>query len=228
MLKCAIIYLQGSGGNLLARSLALNEKTIPFVPKSDAINQCNLNLASDKRLESYNNWLSNNWDKTEKDIDIWYHHGIGDFVQYEKSNLLLVDRFHSAQFEYENNKKVLWTNISAWEHLIFIKYLPNSLDTIIKLAQLKRTDMYHVIQIHKNEIDAYNRLLNQYENISSSIFWEEMQSLDNYVKNIRRIATKIDVDVDLDMVATLWTKWKIETDKCLNNKTKQTYNTNAE
>ena len=83
-------------------------------------------------------------------------------------------------------------------------------------------------EIHKNEIDAYNRLLNQYENISSSIFWEEMQSLDNYVKNIRRIATKIDVDVDLDMVATLWTKWKIETDKCLNNKTKQTYSTNVE
>ena len=55
-----------------------------------------------------------------------------------------------------------------------------------------------------------------------------MQSLDNYVKNIRRIATKIDVDVDLDMVATLWTKWKIETDKCLNNLTKQICNTNAE
>jgi hypothetical protein len=215
MLKAAIVYVQGSAGNLLSRTLSLSEQTVAIVPKSLAVEQPTLALTAAERFALYNNWNSDNWTKTEKDIGIWYRTGDQDFVNYELSPLGLIDQFHPEQFETENRQQVLWNNINSWQHLIFIKYQANSLDTIIKLAELKRKDLSHCKQIVNSELDAFDRLTSAYTGIT--VNWEDMQQLGSYLECIANVSQQLNIAVDPCWATTLWTSWRQATDTLLNN-----------
>ena len=106
MLKAAIVYLQGSGGNLLSRSLSLSEKTVAYLPVEYSQQQPYLELSATDRFAFYNNWDYTNWIRSES-LSIWYKHGKQDFVNYENSDLWLIDQFHPAMFDAETTKKIL-------------------------------------------------------------------------------------------------------------------------
>ena len=120
MLKAAVVYLQGSGGNLLARTLSLSEQTVAYLPMQYAEQQPTMEVSVDDRFKYYSNWKANNWTATETDIGIWYHAGIQNFVNYETTEKWLIDCFHPARFQSELDKKVLFENEKSWEHLIFV------------------------------------------------------------------------------------------------------------
>ena len=214
MLKAAIVYLQGSGGNLLARSLSLSEKTVAYLPVEYRQQQPYLELSAQQRFLLYNNWNSADWPGTEKALRIWYHHGLQDFVNYENSNLWLIDQFHPAMFNAETIKKILWDNIHVWEHLIFIKYLDNSVELIKKLAKLKRPDMSHVLQIERTELNTFTKMQSTYE--INIINWEHMLEKDSYIDAIEHLSQKLDLSLNLTLVIKLWQSWKTATDKLLN------------
>jgi|688.fasta_scaffold523871_2 hypothetical protein len=214
MLKAVIVYVPGSGGNLLARSLSLAEHTIPCVPESLAQQQPNLKLTAAEKLKFYNNWNSNNWTATEKEIGIWYHQGKQDFVKYEQSDLLLIDHFHPVDFTNENNKKILWDTVNTWKHIIMITWQPNSVDLIHQLACLKRKDLNHSAQLPK-EIAAYNCMLAAH--LGPTIAWENMQDEQSYINEIDRLAQALQLQLDLDLVRQLWQSWRHATDTLLNN-----------
>ena len=50
MLKAAVVYMPGSGGNLITRSLALADHTVAYVPESLAKQQPTLTLQHMKNL----------------------------------------------------------------------------------------------------------------------------------------------------------------------------------
>jgi hypothetical protein len=213
LLKAAIVYVPGSGGNLLSRTLCLSEKTIAIVPKELSGKQPTVQLTAKERYEIYNNWKASNWIETETDIRIWYHTNDQEFVNYQLSALELIDQFHPKQFEDENNRQLLWTNIESWKHLIFIQYQEENLNKIIKLAELKRQDLSHKQQILHNEIDAFKRLTNSYSGYT--VNWEDMQSIDTYIFCIDNLSRQLNLTIDLELVEKLWISWKIETDKLL-------------
>ena len=213
MLKAAIVYLQGSGGNLLSRTLTLSEKTIAYLPVEYSQQQPYLELSVLDRFAFYNNWDHKDWIKTES-LDIWYKQGRQDFVNYENSDLWLIDQFHPAMFNAETTKKVLWDNINVWEHLIFIKYLDSSVELIKKLAKLKRPDMSHVLQIERTELSTFARMQSTYQ--TTVINWEHILEKDSYIDAIEHLSQKLDLNLNLTLVIKLWQSWKTATDKLLN------------
>tara|TARA_B110000503_G_scaffold140179_1_gene230384 strand:+ start:63 stop:710 length:648 start_codon:yes stop_codon:yes gene_type:complete len=213
MLKAAIVYLQGSGGNLLSRTLSLSEQTVAYLPAQYAKEQPTMEVIASDRFKYYNNWNSTNWISTETDIRIWYHNGTQDFVNYEITDKWLVDSFHPAMFESELIKKVLFETEKSWEHLIFIRYNNSSLPVIEKLAKLKRIDMNHISQIKNTEITIFNKLIECYP--AHYVNWEDMLDLSTYIIAIKELATKLKLILDYSLVEQLWTSWNIETMKIL-------------
>jgi hypothetical protein len=215
LLKAAIIYLQGSGGNLLVRTLALSEQTIAYLPQSQHDTQPIQRVSAEDRIKLYNNWNSKNWTATETEIRIGYHIGSNDFYKYDDSDLWLIDSFHPAAFENELDKKILFNDTSAWEHLVFIKWKESSLDTIIKLAKLKRPDLNHQAQIKQTELDVFKKLT-VYPGLS--IQWEDMLKESTYIKSITELTQKLNLVLNFSLVSQLWKSWIIETEKILNER----------
>lgn len=213
MLDICIIYLPGTGGNLLLRTLTLDEDTVALVKEDLCKQQSTIRLSSCKRLQMYNNWNAGDWTQAEMEVQIWYHHGLTDFVDYEKTDLKFIDCMHPGMFEYENTQKILWRDQSAWQHLVLIEWDLSDLDLIKRLAVAKRPNYNHKLQIELNEIESYNRL----KKIPGlhSIHWKNMLQLTSYIDNIEKLSKKLNLKLDLDMVEQLWKKWKVETDKLL-------------
>ena len=214
MLKAAIVYLQGSGGNLLSRTLALSEQTVAYLPRAQAEQQPTTTINARDRLQLYNNWNSKNWPGSEEELAIWYRHGRQDFCNYETTDLWLIDQFHPAMFDTELENSVLFNNISAWEHLIFVQWEPDNLDTIRRLAKLKRTDMNHLTQIDHNELPIFKKLIQRYP--AHTVKWEHLLAEASYINAIEDLAEKLNLILDFDLVRILWQSWKTETDKILN------------
>jgi len=215
LLKAAIIYLQGSGGNLIARTLTLSEQTVAYLPKSYCAEQPTTNINSHDRLKLYNNWDSNDWSQSEINLAIWYHFGYQDFYKYEETDLWLIDQFHPARFQFELNEKILFADATSWEHLIFIQWKKSSLDNIIKLAELKRPDLTQRYQIENNELAVFENIINTFH--GHIIYWEDMLDEDTYIESIVDLAQKLNLVLDFSLVRQLWKLWKYETDKALLN-----------
>lgn len=214
MLKAAIVYLQGSGGNLLARTLSLSEQTVPYQTKNFADQQPTMRVSAQDRLRLYNNWNSGDWPSTENELRIWYHAGQQDFVNYELTEQWLIDSFHPAMFEYEIKRKILFESVSSWDNIIFIKFEPENLETIKKLAILKRKDLNQNNQIAHIEIPCLDRLIAKYPQ-ALTMSWQDMFNLSTFVVAIQQLAVQLNLDLDYDLVEKLWTTWHTETMKIL-------------
>jgi len=210
MLTAAIVYVPGSGGNLLARTLSLASGTVAYLPDTLAADQTTLDLVPEQRFKLYNNWNHSNWANTETSIRLWYHCGLNDFVNYELSSLKLVDQFHPAMFAYETQRQILWNSVAAWENLVFIKYRPESLSQIINLAQVKRKDLTHAHQINTTELNCFVQLQEQHPE-HLAIWWEDMLQLDSYIKSIKLLAEQLGIRVDLELATQLWQSWNYNT-----------------
>jgi hypothetical protein len=213
MLKAAIVYLQGSGGNLLARTLALDPQTVPYVMPDQALDQHILELSADERLDLYNNWDLSNWAAIEK-LDLQYRHGNASFNDLEMTSFWTIATYHPIEFE-KNQSAELWTKTNPWQNIIFIDWQTESLDAIITVANAKRPDLSHKEQILK-ELTCYEKLKSQYRENSISIDWEDMLQLETYLSAVKLLAEKLNLVLDYDMVSKLYKNWKISTDKCLN------------
>lgn len=197
MLTACIVYVQGSAGNLLARCLSLDANTVPYGEKIHAEN----------RVVEYNNWDSTKWTNSEIELEIDYMRGTVPYYRHETCALKLVHRLHPGQFL--NGEKTLWTGDYRWENLIFIE--PDDIDTVTKLATLKRTDLVHKTQI-KKELEIYNNLLPQATYILP--FTDMFDELKFY-KHIQTLCTTIDVIYYEEYVKQIWTKWYDETCKLI-------------
>ena len=214
MLKAAVVYLQGSGGNLLARTLALSEQTVAYLPYKQHSEQPTATINALDRLKLYNNWNSKTWCNSEKEIRIWYHYGVSDFYKYEETNLWLIDQFHPAMFESELSKQILFDSVQSWENLIFIHWKKSSLDLIIKLSSLKRKDLNHRAQIESTELDIFEKLIKTHP--AHIVNWEDMLEEITYIQVITDLAQKLNLVLNFSLVRQLWRSWKTETDKILN------------
>jgi hypothetical protein len=211
-LKVAVVYVQGSAGNLLARALSLSEQTIPYCKKEDALLQHNMDMSVSDRFKLYSNWDHSNWQLGETEIGMWYRHGLNDFVNYEKSSKHAVCQFHPAEFCNENFRKVLWNDISAWENILLIDFEDESLDKIIESATKKRANLDHKSQIYSNELAKFS-LIKQDVKELILVRWEDLLNLDSFVNVIHTVSKQIGLsDINNEFVIKLWEKWKYESD----------------
>jgi hypothetical protein len=210
MLKAVVIYVQGSSGNLIHRTLALDANTIPLLPVNLATTQYNYNINSNDRLELYNNWDYQNWNKTETEIGYWYKSGLSDFVELEQSNNQFINWAHPLEF-FNDSKAGVWED-NSWENIIFIEWDAESLTEITHNATVKRPDLMHSHQIPA-EIKMFNKLKDKYNTSCISVNWKITQELETYLTEVNNLCVRLNLTIEEELIVKLWKSWKSNTDK---------------
>lgn len=199
-----IIYLQGSGGNLVARSLTLDPETVPYLPENLLSTALTEHYSVETRYRMYDNWDHEDWSKSER-LCIKYHEPPGTTSTFEDTPLKLISTFHPKQFE-DGERYGTWTHKCYWEHLIFIAYEYEDVEQIIQFAKSKRRDRSHEDQVKRIELDCIKKLM-QDKPQHLSIHWHQLQKQDAFLEGIEYLADKICVDFYPDYVAKLWSSW---------------------
>lgn len=208
MLTAPIIYLQGSGGNLVARSLTLDPDTVPYLPKHLVHTALTEKYTTEQRFVLYNNWNHKDWIQSE-DLFIQYHCPAGDTALMQLTPLKLIQTFHPKQFE-DGEKHGTWGHNPYWQDIIFIDHDEKDIDAITNYASLKRQDMPdHTKQVYDVELDCFENLKSEKSN-AVKIHWQQLQTAKHFCEGIKSIAEHIGVEFYHDPVLALWSKWNDE------------------
>jgi len=219
LLTAPIIYLQGSGGNLLARSLTLDSATVPYLPRELLHTALDTTYTTAQRLTLYNNWDHRDWTKSEQ-MFIQYHEPPGDTAKFQATELKLISTFHPKQFA-DGELYGTWGVDPYWKDIIFRDYDKDDLKQITNFATMKRPDLPgHSWQIHNVEIDQIE-MLKVDKPKSLCIHWQQFQKVDDFCAGVKFLCDKLDLIFYEYAVQRLWEKWKNETEKCLSNNAKE-------
>ena len=205
MLTAPIIYIQGSGGNLVARSLTLDPTTVPCLPKDLLHTALDKHYTTDQRFKMYNNWNHKDWSKSEQ-LFIKYHCPPGDTSVVQATTLKLISTFHPKQFQ-DGERYGTWGSDPYWDSIIFIDYEEEDVPMITKLAGLKRLDMPgHEAQVYNVELSCIQKLMADKPS-HLSIHWRQLRTLEDFCAGIESLAEKLDVNFYPDFVKELWQCW---------------------
>lgn len=205
MLKASIVYLPGSGGTFLYRTLNLSERTVP----GDSPYELNYTRTVDAktRLNNYSNWTSNNWKQGEIQWATGYKSGLADFVDFEIIPNWVIDHWHPSEFLPHDTDSIAWEQ-GAWPWLIFICVGQEHKEFLIKNQSTKQ---YHLDW--DKEISALNILKTRYANRVLEIDFDAFFDKHAYVQAIKSIDQTLDLNLNFDHVEQLWHVWHTESQK---------------
>ena len=192
MLKCCIIYFPGSAGNFLRRALSLSNDSLIVDP--------NENIPLGEKFEILNNWKIDNWKKYEKQYLPGYRSGMSNIVEFENSDLKLIDAWHPNEFYNHDINEYAWEK-GKWEYLVFINI--NSQDKIF-LTEHQHSKHYSC-QWLTNE-PAMKKLKNMYPD-SIGINFQSFFHFDLFNAQIKKISDHCQLDLDVNLACDLWKNW---------------------
>lgn len=205
MLTAPIIYLQGSGGNLVARSLTLDPNTVPYLPQDLLHTALDQLYTTEQRFDMYNNWDHNDWSRSEQ-LLIQYHCPPGNTAKHQATPLRLISTFHPKQFA-DGELHGTWGKYPYWEHIIFIDYDNDDISLITKLARLKRKDMPgHAAQVYNVELSCMMKLM-AHKSKHLTIHWHKFKTAQEFCSAIKDISEKLNVNFYPHCVKELWQHW---------------------
>jgi len=214
MLKTAVVYTPGSGGNFLYRVLNLSERF--FNPGESDPSQAPT-LTADQRLELLNNWISNNtesWKNNEslfqpgyrRNVESWCNNldmpddqeSVASYVDYESSPHWFIDIWHPS--ELVKNLGVLWGD-NFYETLIVI----DSFRYRDFLLRNERTKKY-TVNWEENQ-QALERCYQQFYDRIITVPFESFFEWALFRAEIENINQRLELDLDMDLVYKMWTRW---------------------
>jgi hypothetical protein len=199
MLKAAIIYIPGTGGNFLRRALSLGQ---------DLIVETAYDLVDvDQKFALFNNWNSANWKSAENLYWPAYRHNKQDFYHFEQSELLLIDAWHPEEFFQHDSQELCWT-AGQWNNLIFIN-VNDSYREFIEHNQ--KTKMYRVHwETEKLNLDL---LRNQYKNKIIDIEFDDLCDQQQFLVQVDKINSVLSLNLNMNLVSQLWKSWHVASEK---------------
>lgn len=200
MLKATIIYLPGSAGSMLYRTLTLSKKTITGTSGKD-LNEYEKELTAEEKFNQYLNWNSQHWKKGENTHALSFKLGLVDFYHYEQSKLWLIDCWHPVEFYNQYTKNTLWGN-NFYENVILIQTTTDHKDFLLKNQNAK--------QYYLNFDDEYQyqiKLHNMFQDRLLTIPFDSFFNKNTYLDQIVQLDTKLKLELDLGLVARLWHSW---------------------
>lgn len=206
MLKATIIYLPGSGGTMLYKTLTLSEKTITGTSGTD-LKEYEKKFTAEEKFHRYSGWDSKNWKKQEGRDSLSFKNGLTDFYHYEECELWLIDPWHPVEFYtmYTNNS--LWGD-NFYEKVIIIQITDNHKEFLIKnqSAKFYKIDFDQEYQCQKKLQDMFkDRLLV----IPFDSFFNET----SFLNQIIRLDEILNLELNLELVSKLWKEWFVESSK---------------
>lgn len=205
MLSATIIFLPGTGGSFLYRTLTLSEKTA-FGDSATGLNYAQ-RIDSKTRLLLYNTWDSQDWKKEESKFTLAYKQGLVDFYNYETTQLKIIDAWHPEEFYIHDQNSLCW-NKGAWPKYIFIQPNENHKSFLLKNQVTKKYQLDW-----DTEINYMKQLRTQYNADAIDIDFDDFFNKKKFVNSIQRISHILDLDLDLNLVKTAWQGWYDESKK---------------
>lgn len=205
MLKAAIVYLPGTGGAFLYRTLNLSERTVPGDSPTELHYTRSIN--SETRLTNYSHWTGDNWKQGEIHWATGYKSGQANFVDYELCTTWVIDHWHPGEFLPHDDNSTAWES-GAWPNLIFIQPEIEHKEFLLKNQSAKQ---YHLDW--DKEIAALMTLKTRYADCALEIAFADFFNEHAYVQAIKLIDQKLDLNLNLDYVAQLWRVWYSESQK---------------
>ena len=204
MLTAVIIFLPGTGGSFLCRTLTLSEKTV----FGDTVSESNYgrHIDSKTRLSSYK-WDSKDWKKEESKFVYAYRRGLLDFYHYETTPFKLIDNWHPEEFYRHDQNSICW-NKGAWPKYIFIQPNESHKSFLLKNQTTKKYKLDW-----DTEIKYMKLLRTQYGADSIDIEFDDFFNQTRFVDNIQRIDQILDLDLSIDLVKIAWQEWYDESQK---------------
>jgi len=199
MLKAAIIYIPGTGGSFLRRALSLGQNLI--VETAYEV------VDVDTKFALFNNWNVANWKSAEKLHRPAYRSNRQEFYHFEQSKLWLIDAWHPTEFLQHDLQRSCWIP-GHWDNLIFI----NVNDSIREFIECNQRNKAYQVNWQK-ETNNLAVLRNQYKNKIVDIDFDDLCNQQEFLLQINKINSKLELKLDIDLVAQLWKSWHTASDK---------------
>jgi hypothetical protein len=193
MLKAAIIYIPGTGGTFFRRVLSLGKDLI--------VETAYESIDVEKKFQLFNNWNSVNWKLSERLHRPAYRSNKQEFYHFEQSKLLLIDAWHPVEFLQHDQQELAWS-AGKWANLIFINVNESDREFI---ERNQKTKTYRVDW--ESDTHDFNLLKQQYKNISIDIGFDELCNQQQYLVQVERINSNLDLHLNMDLVSQLWKSW---------------------
>ena len=200
MLKTAVVYLPGSGGNFLYRTINLGPHTMDPNELDPAANV--IRTTPEQRLKMFNNWGSlNREDWKDRECEFLPGHKLDkDFYLYEQSDLWYVDCAHSNEFL--NNIEVL--NLDGkhfFETLVLID--PRGREKFL-LDNQRRKKYSCKLEL---ELLAHEELSRRYPDRIVSIPFDSFFAWETFEPYIVKIDQRLGLDLPMAAVKENWEGW---------------------
>jgi hypothetical protein len=200
MLKATIIYLPGTAGNMLYKTLTLSEKTITGTHGQDPL-EYNKKLTAQQKFSRYATWDATNWKQTERKDLLSFKQGLVDFYHYDQSTLWLIDHWHPVEFAQQYQAQNLWDN-SFYEHIVFVDVDNAHREFLLKNQTAKRYNL---------DFDREHAQLKEFQtkfsNIALTIPFASFLSQHTYLTEIQNLNQQLNLELRMDLVVELWQLW---------------------
>lgn len=200
MLKATIIYLPGTAGNMLYKTLTLSEKTITGTRGQD-LEEYKRKLTAQEKFARYMTWNSSDWKKAEKKDCLSYKIGAIDFYHYEDSELWLIDNWHPEEFNCCYTKKELWGE-KFYEKVITIQAGPEHKEFLLENQSTKQYNLDF-----NNEHRHLTELSKMFQDILLTVHFENFFDKKRYLNEISKLDEELDLELDFNLVEDLWKLW---------------------
>ena len=199
MLKSCILYLPGSGGNFLHRTLTLSPKTIIG-------NYLDVDLSAQQRFDLYNHWNSNDWQKAERREFLSYKLGDRHYQDFVDTPRWLIDVWHPDEFC--RHIDVLWEpDLDFFQLLIAID--PSGHRNFL---ERNRTTKKYFLDWDL-EWERYVWCKDRFKDIWVEYPFDHLLELDSFLAMISQIDDRLDLGLDFNLVESLWRNWYDESVK---------------
>lgn len=193
MLKCAVLYIPGSGGSFLRRALSLSDKTI-FESSTESVN-------AEQKFQCFNHWNMKNWKSAEKLHRPNFRNGSEHFYEFENGPLAVIDAWHPTEFLRADQDQSAWST-GAWPNLVFL-HVDSQLREFF--MQNQKTKSYH-LDWHQEQQDFFT-LKNLYRDRAINIDFYELCDRQKFHDCITRLDQLLDLELRVDLALELWKNW---------------------
>lgn len=193
MLKAAIIYIPGSGGSFLRRALSLSNQSIfenAFETKS-----------SQEKFSLFNNWNEYDWKSAETLYRPLYRLNQQDFIDFEVSNLFLIDAWHPVEFTECDQSQRCWEK-GAWPNLIMIS-INRSFRPFIESNSGRKK---YSVDWDKEQ-QAMTDIRAIYQDKIIDLDFTDMLNEQKFLRQIESISFKLSLNLEINLASSLWQKW---------------------
>lgn len=193
MINSVIVYLPGSGGNFLRRALSLSQNSI--------VEFAEIRLGVQEKFYMFNDWSPDNWKHKEKLHRPAYRTGQQHFVDFEKSDLYLIDAWHPVEFLNHDNSEMCWSS-QAWPKLVFL-HVKNQQRNFLEKNQKNKQYSLNWDQ----EQSCFLQLREKYADREIDIDFEFLLDQTLFESTIQTLDYQLQLNLDLKSAVQLWRHW---------------------